>query len=260
MTAKKYDTGKPKLSLIPSEPLMDLARVFMFGAEKYGKGNWRSGFDYSRLYDAVMRHLMAWFEGEDMDPESGLPHLSHATWGLIILRYFQIKGEGTDDRNKGNINREKMPVMPGNESNIAVLSEQNQKKGLGVSGLLHEAEPAVQEKRPVERKGKTLKELQADVVSWANEVIPDRHPQATFNKLVFEEIPELVNGGLKDPLEFADILILVLDLAHLAGVDAEKALTAKMFINRQRKWVVNPDTGLMSHVESQYSGETEEPE
>lgn len=246
MKAEKDDTGKPSITMIPSGPLKDLAQVFMFGAKKYGKGNWKEGFVYSRLLDAVYRHMMAWFEGEDLDPESGLPHLSHATWGLVILRYFETKGGGLDDRKE-------MSSVSRNKSAGTLLPEQDQKAGLDMPDLLCQVEPCVQE-------GSTIAEIQKDITDWANRTFPDRTYQGTFNKLVFEEIPELINGGVHDPMEYADILILVLDLAYLVGVDAEKAVTKKMAINKARVWRQNPTSGLYQHVKSQYSGESEEPE
>lgn len=246
MKAKKADTGKPSITMIPSGPLKDLAQVFMFGAKKYGKGNWKEGFVYSRLLDAVYRHMMAWFEGEDLDPESGLPHLSHATWGLIILRHFETNGGGFDDRKE-------MPGMQRNEECEQILPEPNPQAGLDMSDLLCQVEPCIQE-------GSTIAEIQKDITDWANRTFPDRTYQGTFNKLVFEEIPELINGGVHDPMEYADILILVLDLAYLVGVDAEKAVTKKMTINKARRWRKNPISGLFQHVRPSYTGETEEPE
>lgn len=56
------------------------------GALKYGRSNWRAvGVRASIYVDALERHMSAWFEGEDMDPDSGLPHLAHALACLAIL-------------------------------------------------------------------------------------------------------------------------------------------------------------------------------
>lgn len=250
MGAKKNDRGKPSVTMIPSEPLKDLAQVFMFGVEKYGRDNWREGFAYSRVMDATYRHMMAWFEGENIDPESGLPHLSHATWGLVVLRYFESKGGGEDDRYHGK----KMQELRGSKGPTAVLSEQNQKAGLDMPEVLCQAESCVQTGRS------SIAEVQKDITDWADRTFPDRTYQGTFNKLVFEEIPELINGGVYDPMEYADILILVLDLAYLVGVDAEKAVAEKMAINKERTWQKNPISGLFRHIKTSYAGETEEPE
>lgn len=56
------------------------------GALKYGRSNWRAvGVRASIYYDAIDRHMSAWFEGEDIDPDSGLPHLAHVLATTAIL-------------------------------------------------------------------------------------------------------------------------------------------------------------------------------
>ena len=94
----KFDKGKPPLSLLPRAALEEEARVLAFGAEKYGRDNWRLGMDHSRLLDACMRHVVAYADGEDLDPESGLPHLAHARCCLGFLLHYRNAGVGTDDR------------------------------------------------------------------------------------------------------------------------------------------------------------------
>lgn len=56
-----------------------------FGADKYGRNNWRKGLHYSRLIDAAMRHILAFADGEDSDPETGLSHAAHARCCLGML-------------------------------------------------------------------------------------------------------------------------------------------------------------------------------
>jgi hypothetical protein len=69
------------------------------GAMKYGRANWRvSGVRASVYFDAACRHLNAWFEGEAADPDSGLPHLSHALACLAILVDAEAAGRMFDDR------------------------------------------------------------------------------------------------------------------------------------------------------------------
>ena len=66
--------------------------------------------------------------------------------------------------------------------------------------------------------------------------------------MMVHELPELLNGGLDDPLEYADVLILLLDIASLRGIDAIAAAHEKMSVNERRQWAVDPRTGLMSHT------------
>ena len=69
------------------------------GALKYGRSNWRhAGVRASIYYDACRRHLDAWFEGEDLDPDSGLPHMAHALACLAIVVDAEAAGKFTDDR------------------------------------------------------------------------------------------------------------------------------------------------------------------
>ena len=97
---KKADAGKPRLDLISPEMMTSLGDVLSHGANKYGAGNWEAGAEYSRYFAAAQRHLWAWQAGEDNDPESGLPHLSHAVCCLMFLLTYQARDNGTDNRGK----------------------------------------------------------------------------------------------------------------------------------------------------------------
>ena len=94
-----------------------------------------------------------------------------------------------------------------------------------------------------------INDLMKDVVDWADAVpaLEDRKPVGALTKLVMEEIPELLQNQ-EDEMEFADVLILVLDYAWLSGIDPEKAVLKKLDVLRKRKWAANPDTGIVSHV------------
>lgn len=98
MGGVKYDRAKPRIDLIPAPLLLELAKLFGMGAEKYAPRNWEQGFEWHRNYNGAMRHLLAWWSGEDDDPENGQPHLIAAIWNLIVLRHFERMQAGTDDR------------------------------------------------------------------------------------------------------------------------------------------------------------------
>lgn len=69
------------------------------GALKYGRTNWRAaGIRPSIYVDACARHLLAWFSGEDDDPDSGLPHLAHALATIAIVVDAKASGRLIDDR------------------------------------------------------------------------------------------------------------------------------------------------------------------
>jgi hypothetical protein len=98
--AIKFDNEKPGMDLLPVGAKKAIAEVFDFGAKKYARHNWRNGFNYSRLIAAAERHLDAFNDGEDLDPESGKPHLAHLGCCVLMLLESTIKGYGTDDRYK----------------------------------------------------------------------------------------------------------------------------------------------------------------
>jgi Domain of unknown function (DUF5664) len=100
MSAIKHDTEKPRMELVPGGAVLAIADVFTFGAKKYAAHNWRAGFNWSRLIGALERHVTAFKEGEDLDPESGLPHLAHAGCCVMMLLEHQRLNYGVDDRYK----------------------------------------------------------------------------------------------------------------------------------------------------------------
>lgn len=99
---RKDDMGKPRWDLMPPQALNEVAKVFTYGVEKYAPRNWEAGMDWGRLFAAAQRHLWAFWDGEDYDAESGLPHLAHAAWNVLALLTYQLKGVGTDDRSMSN--------------------------------------------------------------------------------------------------------------------------------------------------------------
>ena len=97
-SAKKYDAGKTEYHHMPPQAFEMINEALTFGGRKYSAYNWRSGFAYTRCFNAGMRHFWAWCKGENLDPESGLPHLAHGICCFIFLLQFHIDGKGIDDR------------------------------------------------------------------------------------------------------------------------------------------------------------------
>ena len=77
--------------------------MLKFGADKYHAHNWRDGFAWSRPLAAAMRHIMAFNDGEDKDPESGLSHLAHAACCIMFLLEFEKTHPELDDRYKVDV-------------------------------------------------------------------------------------------------------------------------------------------------------------
>lgn len=94
----KFDNSKTRYDLMSPIALEYLALVYTFGAVKYKDHNWRKGIRWSRIFGAIMRHLWAWMLGEDVDDESGLPHLAHAMWGCATLLEYAVICQDKDDR------------------------------------------------------------------------------------------------------------------------------------------------------------------
>jgi len=95
-------SDKLPLHLWPTTATIMGALGLLDGALKYGRSNFRAvGVRASIYYDAARRHLDAWFEGEDVDPDSGLPHHAHALACIAIIVDAQAAGKLTDDRMYG---------------------------------------------------------------------------------------------------------------------------------------------------------------
>lgn len=102
----RYNSGKPRLGLLPWLPLVEIAKVLTFGAKKYTAHNWRAGLKYEDTMSSMLRHLAAWSEGEENDEESGISHLAHAGCNLLFLLNFHLTKTGFDDRYRGETKRQ----------------------------------------------------------------------------------------------------------------------------------------------------------
>lgn len=91
--------SKVPMSTVPMTVMAEVGVAMLEGARKYGRHNWRhAGARSSVYFDAAMRHMMAWWEGEHIDPDSGLSHVTKAISSLVVLRDSAIQGVLTDDR------------------------------------------------------------------------------------------------------------------------------------------------------------------
>lgn len=94
----KDDSGKPGFFYLPWVALEDVARVMEYGAKKYAPGNYQKGMNHGRYFSALIRHMKDWWMGEDIDPESNLPHLAHAACCVLMLLENQKMQKGNDNR------------------------------------------------------------------------------------------------------------------------------------------------------------------
>ncbi len=83
---RKDDAGKLEWALLPWSALRPVVRVLMFGAKKYGANNWQQVEDGRRRYfEATIRHLDAWWHGDQADLDTGESHLAHAACCILFL-------------------------------------------------------------------------------------------------------------------------------------------------------------------------------
>lgn len=105
---------KVPFSTVPSEVTAEVGLAMLEGALKYGRHNYRAvGVRASVYYDAALRHLTSFWEGQDLDPDSGLPHIVKCLACLYVLRDSQRMGNWTDDR---------PPKLPSNDTWVASLN------------------------------------------------------------------------------------------------------------------------------------------
>lgn len=97
--------GKPKMSDVPPIALFALGAAMSDGARKYGTVNWRAtGSTSSVFYDAMMRHLVAWYSGEDFAEDSGIHHLAHLMASCAILLDSSLHNKLNDNRPEPSVN------------------------------------------------------------------------------------------------------------------------------------------------------------
>ncbi|XAG95366.1 hypothetical protein MIF8_75 [Erwinia phage MIF8] len=86
---RKFDLGKWRFSLLPIASILEVINVLEFGAKKYEVDNWKKVPEArERYFDATMRHIVSWYQGERNDPETGYNHLAHAVCCLLFLIWF----------------------------------------------------------------------------------------------------------------------------------------------------------------------------
>jgi hypothetical protein len=97
MTGSKFDQGKPRMELLPTHGIVEVAKVMTKGAEKYGDFNYLGGLEHGRLAGAALRHIFAYLNGNDLD-ELGTLHLANAATDLLMIIELSKRGLGKDNR------------------------------------------------------------------------------------------------------------------------------------------------------------------
>lgn len=99
--ADRFNNGKLKWSYIHWPSMEEMVKVLMYGANKYAPHNWMKGLPMTEISESLLRHLFAFMQGEDIDPESGESHIGHMMCNLMFMNYvYKFKTEFDDRRNK----------------------------------------------------------------------------------------------------------------------------------------------------------------
>lgn len=105
--ADRYNSGKLQWSLVDFKSLEPLVRVLEYGAMKYAPHNYKKGLPITETCESLLRHTIAFLEGEDKDPESGLDHVGHIMANAMFLAYnMREKKEIYDNRFKNGKDEE----------------------------------------------------------------------------------------------------------------------------------------------------------
>ena len=92
----KFDEKKLRWDLLPIDCVEEVVKILTFGAEKYAPNNWQK-IESDRYFAALMRHLSASRQGQLIDDESGLSHLSHAMCNVLFLLWKEKHGESKEN-------------------------------------------------------------------------------------------------------------------------------------------------------------------
>lgn len=96
----RYNKGKSPLSIMmeAKHAIEGCSAILGFGANKYSRGNWRKGLKHTEICDSLLRHLTAYLAGEDIDPDSNLPHVDHVLCNALFLSEMTRTHPELDDR------------------------------------------------------------------------------------------------------------------------------------------------------------------
>lgn len=95
----RYNEGKPMFDLLPPYAVEQVVRALTDGASKYTPNNWAKGLSWKDTMASLKRHINAWEQGHDINPESGVYHLAHSVCNaLYLLEFYKIYPQGDDRR------------------------------------------------------------------------------------------------------------------------------------------------------------------
>jgi hypothetical protein len=93
--------GKIPMEYLVYSVLADDAICHKHGGDKYGVRNWQEqDILFSTYEGAILRHFLAYVGGENIDPDSGLSHLTHIRACCAVVLDAINHGTLIDDRDR----------------------------------------------------------------------------------------------------------------------------------------------------------------
>lgn len=98
MKGKRFDQGKSRTDLIPAEVIFALGDALREGAKKYDEHNWEHGMLWSKVFGPLIRHAFKFWGGENIDKDTGLPHVDLILTNAAFLCVYYKRKIGKDNR------------------------------------------------------------------------------------------------------------------------------------------------------------------
>lgn len=126
MSGDRFNTGKLRWGLVSWKALAPMVQVLEFGAKKYDDWNWTKGLKYTEVCESLLRHVHAFMQGENNDPESKLTHVGHILCNAMFLSYMFLFKKVMDDRFKDKNIEEIVDYRSKEEFDKHLLSQSSQ--------------------------------------------------------------------------------------------------------------------------------------
>ena len=105
--ADRFNGGKPQWAIVDFKSLEPMVEVLEFGAKKYARDNWKKGLPTREICESLLRHIFAYLDGEDVDPESGISHIGHMQCNTMFLAYMERELKEQFDNRENEISKSK---------------------------------------------------------------------------------------------------------------------------------------------------------
>ena len=90
----KDDIGKLNITISDPHYWEEVCKVMTAGANKYKRANWQQDLEADRLLDALLRHAISIWKGQEYDEDTGLRHSAHIGCNAMFLNFAERHGKG----------------------------------------------------------------------------------------------------------------------------------------------------------------------